>query len=32
MPPTITVGLAVTSHHDGTLAAGVFENVTVSQP
>src|SRR6185436_6544791 len=32
MAPTITVGLAVTSHHDGTLATGVFEKVTISRP
>jgi hypothetical protein len=32
MPQTISVGLAVTSHKDGTLATGLFGSVTVSQP
>jgi hypothetical protein len=32
MPPTIAVGLAVTSHHDGSLATGLFEEVKISQP
>jgi hypothetical protein len=32
MSPTIAIGLAVTSHHDGALATAVFDNVTISQP
>ena len=32
MPSTIKVGLAVTSHADGTLATGVFDNVAITQP
>jgi hypothetical protein len=31
MPPTIYVGLAVSSHVAGTLATGTFEDVTVTQ-
>ena len=32
MPPTINVGLAVTSHEPGTLATSLFSNVTITQP
>ncbi len=32
LPATILVGLAVTSHVDGTLATAVFDNVTVTRP
>jgi hypothetical protein len=32
MPATIRVGLAVTSHADGTLASGVFDNVSITTP
>jgi fibronectin type 3 domain-containing protein len=32
MPGTVYIGLAVTSHHDGTPATAVFDQVTVSQP
>lgn len=32
LPATVYVGLAVTSHNDGTLATGVFDNVSVVLP
>src|SRR5262249_32065718 len=32
MPTTIAVGLAVTSHLDGTVATGTFDSVTITQP
>jgi glucose/arabinose dehydrogenase len=32
LPSTLRVGLAVTSHLDGSLATGVFDNVTVVGP
>jgi hypothetical protein len=32
MPASISVGLAVTSHHDGSVAKGAFDGVTISQP
>jgi len=32
MPPTISVGLGVTSHNTAMQAAGVFSNVSVTQP
>jgi fibronectin type 3 domain-containing protein/glucose/arabinose dehydrogenase len=32
LPATVYVGLAVTSHRDGTLATGVFDNVSVVTP
>jgi regulation of enolase protein 1 (concanavalin A-like superfamily) len=30
LPPTALVGLAVTSHHDGTIATATFDNVRIS--
>jgi hypothetical protein len=30
LPASVLVGLAVTSHSDGTLATAAFDNVTVS--
>ncbi len=32
MPTTFAVGLGVTSHADGTLATGTFDNVTITTP
>jgi unsaturated rhamnogalacturonyl hydrolase len=32
MPATITAGLAVTSHNDGTVATGVFDSVSITTP
>ena len=32
MATTVQIGMAVTSHADGTLAAGVFDNVSITTP
>lgn len=32
LPTTVYIGLAVTSHNDGTLATGVFDNVSLVLP
>jgi len=32
MPSMFQVGMAVTSHADGTIATATFDNVTVTQP
>jgi hypothetical protein len=30
LPPTVLVGLAVTSHHEGSLATATFDSVTIA--